>query len=224
MEEYKRIASHEAVEHVRDGMRVGIGTGSTVRYAIERLGELVQGDLDIVGVATSRETERRARKAGIPLEELDEQPIDVTIDGADQVNPALQLIKGGGGALLREKMVADRSQREIIVVDESKLVEAFSFPLPVEVTRYGWKSVAVRLNEQGPQPELRQDFVTDNDNFILDCDYETLDSLHRVASRLSGIPGVVEHGLFLDLATMVIVGTSEGAKTIRRKEGMTHTP
>ncbi|MGC9308234.1 MAG: ribose-5-phosphate isomerase RpiA [Thermoplasmatota archaeon] len=224
MEEQKRIASHAAVEHVKDGMRVGLGTGSTVKYAIERLGERVQDGLDIVGVATSKETEERARRAGIPLEELDEQPIDVTIDGADQVDPALQLIKGGGGALLREKMVADRSRQVVIVVDESKLVEAFTFPLPVEVTLYGWKSVAARLKEQGLQPDLRPDFVTDNGNVILDCSYDALTDLHGLAARLNGIPGVVEHGLFLDTATAVIVGTPEGAKTIIRNEGMAHTP
>ncbi len=224
MEEYKRIASHEAVRHVKDGMRIGLGTGSTVRYAIKRLGDLVQQGLDVVGVATSKETERRAKKAGIPLEELDEHPLDVTIDGADQVSPGLQLIKGGGGALLREKMVADRSKREIIVVDESKLVESFSFPLPVEVARYGWKSVSARLQGQGLQPELREDYVTDNGNHILDCNYDDLGDLYQLAAGLSGIPGVLEHGLFLDIAAMVIVGTRDGAKTIRRKEGMADTP
>ena len=224
MEEQKRIASRAAVEHVEDGMHVGLGTGSTVKYAIERLGERVQDGLDVVGVATSKETEERARRAGIPLEELDEQPIDVTIDGADQVDPALQLIKGGGGALLREKMVADRSRQVVIVVDESKLVEAFTFPLPVEVTLYGWKSVAARLKEQRLQPNLRPDFVTDNGNIILDCSYDALTDLHGLAAGLNGIPGVVEHGLFLDTATAVIVGTPEGAKTIRRNEDMAHTP
>lgn len=224
MEEYKRIASHEAVRHVKDGMRIGLGTGSTVRYAIKRLGDLVQQGLDVVGVATSKETERRAKKAGIPLEELDEHPLDVTIDGADQVSPGLQLIKGGGGALLREKMVADRSKREIIVVDESKLVETFSFPLPVEVTRYGWKSVATRIKDQGLKPKLREGYETDNGNYILDCNYDDLGDLYQLAAGLSGIPGVLEHGLFLDIAAMVIVGTRDGAKTIRRKEGMADTP
>ncbi len=224
MENLKRIASQEAVRHIENGMRVGLGTGSTVRYAIERLGELVQHDLDIVGVATSKETEQRARRADIPLQELDDQPIDVTIDGADQVDPSLQLIKGGGGALLREKMVADRTRREIIVVDESKLVETFSFPLPVEVIPYGWKSVAARLKEHGLEPRLRADFTTDNGNRVLDCGYQALGDLNGIATALSGIPGVVEHGLFLDLASTVIVGTLEGAKTIRRKEGMAHTP
>lgn len=224
MEEQKRIASHGAVRHVQDGMRVGLGTGSTVRYAIQRLGELAGQELDIVGVATSKETERRARQAGIPLEELDDQPIDVTIDGADQVDPALQLIKGGGGALLREKMVADRTQREIIVVDESKLVERFSFPLPVEVPRYGWKSVAARLREQGLQPEPRRGFETDNGNRILDCRYKQLDDPHRHAATLNGIPGILEHGLFLDRAAMVIVGTRDGAQTIKRTTDREDTP
>ncbi len=224
MKEQKRIASHAAVRYIENGMRVGLGTGSTVRYAIERLGEHMEQGLDIVGVATSKETEQRARQAGIPLQELDERSIDVTIDGADQVDPSLQLIKGGGGALLREKMVADRTQREIIVVDESKLVESFTFPLPIEVVRYGWKSIAARLREQGLEPEMRRDYETDNGNPVLDCSYDELGDLHRLAATLSGIPGVVEHGLFLDLASMVIVGTPDGAKTIRRKQGMAHTP
>jgi len=224
MEEQKRTASHAAVRYIENGMRVGLGTGSTVRYAIERLGEHVEQGLDIVAVATSQETEQRARQAGIPLQELDDRAIDLTIDGADQVDPALQLIKGGGGALLREKMVADRSRREIIVVDESKLVESFTFPLPIEVVRYGWKSIAARLREQGLEPEMRRDYETDNGNPILDCSYDDLGDLHRLAATLNNIPGVVEHGLFIDLATMVIVGTPDGAKTIRRKQGMAHTP
>ena len=224
MEEQKRTASHAAVRYIENGMRVGLGTGSTVRYAIERLGEHVEQGLDIVAVATSQETEQRARQAGIPLQELDDRAIDLTIDGADQVDLALQLIKGGGGALLREKMVADRSRREIIVVDESKLVESFTFPLPIEVVRYGWKSIAARLREQGLEPEMRRDYETDNGNPILDCSYDDLGDLHRLAATLNNIPGVVEHGLFIDLATMVIVGTPDGAKTIRRKQGMAHTP
>jgi ribose 5-phosphate isomerase A len=121
-------------------------------------------------------------------------------------------------------MVADRSRREIIVVDESKLVESFTFPLPIEVVRYGWKSIAARLREQGLEPEMRRDYETDNGNPILDCSYDDLGDLHRLAATLNAIPGVVEHGLFIDLATMVIVGTPDGAKTIRRKQGMAHTP
>ncbi|HDS59012.1 MAG TPA: ribose-5-phosphate isomerase RpiA [Thermoplasmatales archaeon] len=217
MEEFKRSAALHAVTTVRDGMRVGLGTGSTVRYAIEKIGELVAEGLDIVGVATSRDTERRAARAGIPLEELDERPLDLTIDGADQVDPEMNLIKGGGGALLREKMVARASRREIIVVDHTKMVEAFTFPLPVEVVPYGWKSTRAHLSALGFRPELRRSVVTDNGNYILDCSYHRLENPAETEIELNSIPGVVDNGLFIDLATEVVVGTPSGAKTIRRQ-------
>ncbi len=216
MEELKRIAAHRAAEYVRDGMVVGLGTGSTARYAVEKLGEMVKEGLDIVGIPTSLETEQLARKAGIPLSTIDEHDIDLTIDGADQVDGDLNLIKGGGGALLREKMVASCSREEIIVVDESKITDRFSFPLPVEVVKFGWKSVARKLESMGLEP-ARREFVTDNGNYILDCGYGSIDDLEEMERMLNGIPGVVENGLFVGLATMVIAGTAGGAKTIRRQ-------
>lgn len=216
MEELKRIAAHRAVEYVRDGMVVGLGTGSTTRYAVEKLGEMVKEGLDIVGIPTSLETEELAKKVGIPLSTIDEHDIDLTIDGADQVDRDLNLIKGGGGALLREKMVASCSREEIIIVDESKIVDEFSFPLPVEVVKFGWKSVARKLESMGLEP-ARREFVTDNGNYILDCRYEVIENPEEMERMLNGIPGVVENGLFVGLATMVIAGTSEGAKTIRRR-------
>ncbi|HHH77792.1 MAG TPA: ribose-5-phosphate isomerase RpiA [Thermoplasmatales archaeon] len=216
MEELKRIAAHRATEYVRDGMVVGLGTGSTARYAVEKLGEMVKEGLDIVGIPTSLETEQLARKAGIPLSTIDEHDIDLTIDGADQVDGDLNLIKGGGGALLREKMVASCSREEIIVVDESKITDRFSFPLPVEVVKFGWKSVARKLESMGLEP-ARREFVTDNGNYILDCRYGSIDDPEEMERMLNGIPGVVENGLFVGLATMVIAGTTRGAKTIRRQ-------
>ncbi len=216
MEELKRIAAHRAAEYVRDGMVVGLGTGSTARYAVEKLGEMVKEGLDIVGIPTSLETEQLARKAGIPLSTIDEHDIDLTIDGADQVDGDLNLIKGGGGALLREKMVASCSREEIIVVDESKITDRFSFPLPVEVVKFGWKSVARKLESMGLEP-ARREFVTDNGNYILDCGYGSIDDPEEMERMLNGIPGVVENGLFVGLATMVIAGTAGGAKTIRRQ-------
>jgi len=216
MEELKRIAAHRAVEYARDGMVVGLGTGSTTRYAVEKLGEMVKEGLDIVGIPTSLETEELAKKVGIPLSTIDEHDIDLTIDGADQVDRDLNLIKGGGGALLREKMVASCSREEIIIVDESKIVDEFSFPLPVEVVKFGWKSVARKLESMGLEP-ARREFVTDNGNYILDCRYEVIENPGEMERMLNGIPGVVENGLFVGLATMVIAGTSEGAKTIRRR-------
>ena len=216
MEELKRIAAHRAAEYVRDGMVVGLGTGSTARYAVGKLGEMVKEGLDIVGIPTSLETEQLARKAGIPLSTIDEHDIDLTIDGADQVDGDLNLIKGGGGALLREKMVASCSREEIIVVDESKITDRFSFPLPVEVVKFGWKSVARKLESMGLEP-ARREFVTDNGNYILDCGYGSIDDPEEMERMLNGIPGVVENGLFVGLATMVIAGTAGGAKTIRRQ-------
>ncbi len=217
MEELKRIAAHRAVEYVRDGMVVGLGTGSTAKYAVEKLGDMVREGLDIVGIPTSLETEQLARKAGIPLSTIDEHDIDLTIDGADQVDGDLNLIKGGGGALLREKMVASCSKEEIIVVDESKIVDSFSFPLPVEVVKFGWKSVARKLESLGLKPKIRSNFVTDNGNYILDCGYESIGNAVEMEKELNLIPGVVENGFFVGLATLVVAGTPDGAKTIRRQ-------
>jgi len=215
MEELKRIAAYHAVEYVRDGMVVGLGTGSTARYAVEKLGEMVGEGLDILGIPTSLETEQLARKAGIPLSTIDEHDIDLTIDGADQVDGNLNLIKGGGGALLREKMVASCSKDEIIVADESKIVDSFSFPLPVEVVKFGWKSVARKLKSMGFEPE-RREFVTDNGNYILDCRYVSIENAEETEKALNIIPGVVENGLFIGLASTVVVGTPDGVKTIEK--------
>lgn len=215
MEELKRIAAHHAVEYVRDGMVVGLGTGSTARYAVEKLGEMVGEGLDVLGIPTSLETEQLARKAGIPLSTIDEHDIDLTIDGADQVDGNLNLIKGGGGALLREKMVASCSKDEIIVADESKIVDSFSFPLPVEVVKFGWKSVARKLKSMGFEPE-RREFVTDNGNYILDCRYGSIENAKETEKALNIIPGVVENGLFIGMASIVVVGTPDGVKTIEK--------
>ena len=216
MEEHKRIAAHHATKYISDGMHIGLGTGSTVKYTIDKIGELVDAGLDVVAVPTSVETERRAEALGIPLQELNECRLDLTIDGADQVNPALNVIKGGGGALLREKIVARASEKVVIVVDETKIVDIFDFPLPVEVVSYGWRQTQVAVRKLGLNPCLRNDAITDNGNYILDCSYTTLDNLVELEIELNNIPGVVENGLFINQASEVIVGTSSGAKTIRR--------
>ncbi len=215
MEELKKVAAHRAVNHVKDGMVVGLGTGSTAKYAIEEIGEMVRAGMEITGIPTSIESEKLAIKEGIPLVTLDEHEIDVTIDGADQVDGNLNLIKGGGGALLREKMVAICSNKEVIVADESKIVNDFSFPLPIEVVKFGWKSVVRRLEAMGFEPR-RRDFVTDNGNYILDCRYENIENAEEMERALNGIPGVVENGLFVGLTTMVIVGTKDGVRTIKK--------
>ena len=205
MEELKRKAAYEAVKEIRDGMIVGLGTGSTTKYAILKLGEMVKNGLDIVGIATSLESERIAREAGIKVADInDYESIDVTIDGADQVDNNLNLIKGGGGALLREKIVASCSKREIIVVDESKIVSSFSFPLPVEVVKFGWKRTAEKLAKLNLKPHIRHGFVTDNGNYILDCEYDKLENVEEMEAEINNLPGVVENGLFIGLTSEVI--------------------
>jgi len=217
MEKLKKIAAHQAVSYIEDGMVVGLGTGSTTAYAIEKLGEMVKDGLEIIGIPTSVATENMAKKAGISVSTLNEYPyVDITIDGADQVDSNLNLIKGGGGALLREKMVASCSEKEIIIVDESKIVERFSFPLPVEVVKFGWKATTKKLANLGFMPSLRENFVTDNGNYILDCKYASIENTKEMEREINSIPGVVENGLFIELATEIIIGTPQGARTIKR--------
>ena len=217
MEKLKKVAAHQAVSYIEDGMVVGLGTGSTAAYAIEKLGEMVKDGLEIIGIPTSVATENMAKKAGISVSTLNEYPyVDITIDGADQVDTNLNLIKGGGGALLREKMVASCSEKEIIIVDESKIVERFSFPLPVEVVKFGWKATTKKLANLGFMPSLRENFVTDNGNYILDCKYASIENAKEMEREINSIPGVVENGLFIDLATEIIIGTPQGARTIKR--------
>ncbi len=218
MEELKRKAAYEAVKEIRDGMIVGLGTGSTTKYAILKLGEMVKNGLDVVGIATSLESERIAREAGIKVADInDYESIDVTIDGADQVDNNLNLIKGGGGALLREKIVASCSKREIIVVDESKIVSSFSFPLPVEVVKFGWKRTAEKLAKLNLKPHIRHGFVTDNGNYILDCEYDKLENVEEMEAEINNLPGVVENGLFIGLTSEVIVGKKDGIEIMRKK-------
>jgi len=217
MEKLKKVAAHQAVSYIEDGMVVGLGTGSTAAYAIEKLGEMVKDGLEIIGIPTSVATENMAKKAGISVSTLNEYPyVDITIDGADQVDSNLNLIKGGGGALLREKMVASCSEKEIIIVDESKIVERFSFPLPVEVVKFGWKATTKKLANLGFMPSLRENFVTDNGNYILDCKYASIENTKEMEREINSVPGVVENGLFIELATEIIIGTPQGARTIKR--------
>ncbi|GAA3404272.1 ribose-5-phosphate isomerase RpiA [Paenibacillus hodogayensis] len=214
--EAKRLAAEKAASYVRDGMTVGLGTGSTASWAIKRLGERVREGLSIRAVATSVESERLAEASGISLVPFAEvQRIDVTIDGADEVDPHWNLIKGGGGALLREKIVAAASGRLIVVVDESKLVRRLgAFPLPVEVVSFGHELTIQALERLGCRPVLRlsdnRPFVTDGGHYIADCRIGAIHGHRQLHERLNAIPGVVENGLFMQMASQVIVGFRDG--------------
>jgi ribose 5-phosphate isomerase A len=227
IQKLKQQAAERAVECIESGTVVGLGHGSTASFALQRIATLLKtGALkDIIGVPCSLQVEEEARQLGIPLGTLDEHPvIDVTIDGADEVDPNLDLIKGGGGALLREKIVAQASRREIIVVDESKLSPALGtrWPVPVEVIPFGWRSQISFLESLGASVSVRQTcdgkrFVTDQGNLILDCNFGPLPQPTQVARELSQRTGIVEHGLFLGLTTDVIVAGKSGVRHLTRK-------
>ncbi len=221
----KEEAAREAVKFVEDGMVVGLGSGSTASVAIKLLGEKVRGGMGIVGIPTSRDSEILGRSVGIKIGELKDHPeVDVTIDGADEVDPKLNLIKGLGGALVREKIVAVATKLDIIVVDESKLVEYLcqKVPLPVEIVRFSREATMRRLKGLGSEPKLRmrdgEEFVTDNGNLIADCRFPRIDDPARMESELNLVPGVVDNGLFVGLAHKVIVASEKGVRTIDRKK------
>jgi ribose 5-phosphate isomerase A len=229
IEAQKRQAAALAVEWVRPGMRLGLGTGSTARHFVELLSERVRGGLNVVGVPTSEATRKDAERLGVPLTTLDETPeLDMTIDGADEVGPDLSLIKGGGGALLREKIVAAASARMVVIADESKWVQMLGrFPLPIEVmpfglaaTRRAVEAAAAAAGCPGPA-RLRQGkdghaFVTDGGHWILDAVLDRIPDAKALAGRLCAIPGVVEHGLFIGLAQAVILGGPTGIRVVER--------
>jgi len=215
----KQMVAAKAVEEVKSGMVLGLGTGSTTRYAIEMIGQrLREGRLkDIVGVPTSSGSAQLARQMGIPLTTLQEHPvIDLTIDGADEVGPDLVLIKGQGGALLHEKIVARASRREIIIVDDSKLVQVLGSraPLAVEVIPFGWDTYLPAIRELGCNPVLRmkgtEPYITDEGNYIVDCHFERIDDPARLECELNLIPGVVENGIFIGLASVILVASESG--------------
>ena len=214
----KKLVAREAVDrYVKDGMAVGLGTGSTAKFMIERIGELVAEGWDLTCTATSFQSEELARSLGIKIVELDEiGTLNVTIDGADEVDPNMQLIKGLGGALLREKIVAAATEKEIIIADESKLVEKLGTkaPLPVEVLRFGHKHTKFALEQQGCKAELRirdgEPIVTDSGNYIYDCKFEAIEKPFFLESRINVIPGVVENGLFLNTAYDVLISKPDG--------------
>ena len=225
----KRAAAARAIEFVRPGMRLGLGTGSTARHFVDLLGERVRAGLDVVGVPTSRETEAQAKACGIALTTLDDTPaLDVTVDGADEIGPDLSLIKGGGGALLGEKIVAGASAQMIVIADQSKYVPALGrFPLPIEVARFGLGATlnalekAVAAVQAGGPLALRRGtdghpFVTDGGHWIVDAALGRIENPEALAHALADVPGVMEHGLFIGYAQMVIIAGPGGVELIER--------
>ena len=219
----KEAAARASLKFIKDGQVVGIGTGSTAVHFIRLLGERVRQGLKIRGIPTSDRSREMARELGIPLTSLDEvQQIDVTVDGADEVDPHLRLIKGGGGALLREKIVASASKEMVIVADETKQVDMLGkFPLPVEVIKFAQALIRKRIEALGAAVSLRMTsngspFLTDEDNHILDCRFGQIADPERLARSLSDMPGVVEHGLFIGMATTVLIASGGEIKQLHR--------
>ena len=229
VEAQKRAAAARAVEFVRPGMRLGLGTGSTAKHFVDFLAERVRGGLDVVAVPTSEATGAQAERLGIPLTTLDETPeLDLTIDGADEIAPDLTLIKGGGGALLREKIVAAASGRMLVIADQSKWVAMLGrFPLPIEIAPFGAAATrraveaataaagcpgaaSIRMAPNGHA------FVTDGGHWLLDAQLQRIADPKTLAARLSAVPGVMEHGLFIGLARTAIVAGPDGVRLIER--------
>lgn len=220
IETFKRQAAEQAVEQIQSGMVVGLGTGSTAVWAVRRIGELIEsGQLQrIIGIPTAEETAREAERCGVPLGTLDDYPIvDLTIDGADEIGPHLDLIKGLGGALLREKVVAAASRRFIVVADWRKRVDQMGTraPVPVEVIPFARRPAADYLASLGAQISQRTDengeqFITDEGNYILDCRFPGIPEPRQLASLIRAQPGVVEHGLFLGMANEAVIAGEDG--------------
>lgn len=227
--EMKIKAAAAALEHVEDGMRLGIGTGSTAEEFVRLLAEKVAAGLKVEGVPTSERTARLCLELGVPLKSLDELPeLDLTIDGADEVDAALRLIKGGGGALLREKIVAAASKRMIVIADESKVVDVLGrFPLPIEINPFGEVSTRIAVEKLAERFGLTGElklrasgdglFTTDGGHLILDASFGRIPDAEALASALNAIPGVVEHGLFINLASLAIIAGPAGARVMNAK-------
>jgi ribose 5-phosphate isomerase A len=219
----KEAAARASLRYVKDGQVVGLGTGSTAAYFIKLLGERVKDGLRIRGIPTSERSRGLAISLGIPLTTLDEcQEIDVTVDGADEVDPQLRLIKGGGGALLREKIVASATRMMVVVADASKQVKKLGqFPLPVEVIKFAQALVAKRIESLGAQVQLRVNadgtpYVTDENNHILDCRFGEIQDADGLARELSQMPGVVEHGLFIGMASVALLARGNEIVELKR--------
>ncbi len=235
VEDAKRRAAGAAATHVESGSVIGLGTGSTALHFIRAVSSLLRsGEIsDILAVPTSRRTEAEARGAGIPLTSLNDHPeIDLTADGADQLNEALDAIKGGGGALLREKVVASASETYIIIVDDRKMTPRLGegFPLPIEVLPFSLGSVKLKVEKMGARVSLRymrgrtKPYVTDNGNYVLDIDFGYISEPLTLEAELKGIPGILETGLFLGYIDLAFVGTREGVRLMRRADERAANP
>jgi ribose 5-phosphate isomerase A len=218
----KEVAARAAVALVEDGMALGLGTGSTAARFVRLLGERVRAGLRVRAAATSAATAQLAAREGIAIAPLDElAPLDLAVDGADELDGQLRLIKGGGGALLHEKIVAAAARRFVIIADSQKVVATLgAFPLPVEVVPFGWREVARRIEALGGRPELRgAPFVTDGGHYILDCSFGAIADPGRLARALDEMVGVVEHGLFLAMAERALIGVGERVEERVRPSG-----
>jgi ribose 5-phosphate isomerase A len=230
VETYKRAAAARALDFVRPGMRLGLGTGSTAKHFVDLLGERVRAGLDVIAVPTSETTHRQALACGISLTTLDETPdLDLTVDGADEIAPDLTLIKGGGGALLREKIVAGASAQMIIIADKSKCVAALGrFPLPIEIAPFGAAATQSKIRDiflPAHLPAtftLRTDkdglaFVTDGGHWVFDAALGRINDPRSIALALKAVPGVIEHGLFIDMAAIAVIGGPDGVRIVERR-------
>lgn len=226
MSEFKKLAGEKAVDYIKSGMVLGLGTGSTVYYALVKLAELIKsGELtDIVGIPSSVQTEKIAIELGIPLTTIELNPvIDLTFDGADEIDTDLNLIKGGGGALLREKILAQASKKEIIIADKSKCSKKLGekWHVPVEVIPFAWKSEKMFIESIGGKSDLRmkdgQIFITDEGNYILDSNFGIIDNPSVLAEKLEKRAGIVEHGMFIGLTNVAIVADEDGIIVYNKK-------
>lgn len=216
MDSLKKLVGEKSAEYVKDGMIVGLGTGSTAHFMIVKIGEMVKAGLDIKAVATSKLSEETARQVGIPIVEFkDVDRIDLAIDGADEIDENLNLIKGGGGALLREKIIEQFSEKLVIIADESKNVDLLGdFTLPVEVIQFASELTKKEMEKLGCKAVMRvkdgQAFITDSGNIIFDCDFGKIENPADLCKKLNEIPGVVENGLFPNMADIVLIGKKDG--------------
>lgn len=213
----KKAAAEKAVTYIKDGMTIGLGTGSTAYWAIQSIGSLVKQGMTLKAVATSVPSEKLAKELGIEIISFgDVEKLDLTIDGADEVDEKRSMIKGGGGALLREKIVASATELYIIIADESKLVNTLgAFPLPVEVVVFGWEMTVRQLEKLGCSTKTRMAgdtaFISDNGNYIIDCSFGSISNPEILQQEINAIPGVVDNGLFLHMADLVILGKADGS-------------